>query len=256
MSFFSFQDIIACITGIMVLVTLLLALELCTRKQERGPDAELVNTLREVVAAAKAQKQQVYSDLEDGNRALARLAGGRTVTRGQVANARKTVHGLEVANKTLDRDIQQAVGQRDDANAALVVLTVEVAALGDEVKREQEILERLLRQTPVTIIRQSGSTKKALWVECGVDQVVVGEVPKTGPDAMLAKRIDGFRGQDAYQEFLAWAKGRDRTTEYFVLLIRPESVSRWKPTAEWILQNGFKIGWDIWPAGMSLFANP
>ena len=105
MSFFSFQDIIACITGIMVLITMLLALELATRKPARGKEeSELAGAVRD----ARGRLAGLQEEFDDAEEMINDRSGRPIITRERVEAKKKGVVSLTDANSTVVKQLEHS----------------------------------------------------------------------------------------------------------------------------------------------------
>src|SRR5687768_7345021 len=76
-SLFSFQDIITCVSGIIILITLMLVLELVQRRQ-RSPQVRtqaIASQLRTSIASAKAEVTKLKAALAKDSSRLEERAG-------------------------------------------------------------------------------------------------------------------------------------------------------------------------------------
>jgi hypothetical protein len=247
MSFFSFQDVVACTTGIMVLITLLMALELIDRQEARSaPASEAaaatdITALQATVAELQRERDELKRQIEDGRAALEMLASGAVITPEQLKALEEKLRALERGVAEMAADIKRATPRRDQAVA-------EIQQLEQAVARQQKERDRIaaaLRGPP-----RLASGKSALYVECAAGSIVVGQFT---PDAGLA-RLKQFDGATALQDFLAWAASRSREKEYFGLLVRPQGVDFFLPIVSNLEGRGFELGWGVCLPDMKLFA--
>jgi hypothetical protein len=169
-SLFSFQDIISCVMGIMILVTLILALEVID-----GGEAKQVSDVQDRIAANRAIISQLQVEIDRMRAALqeaatvadgvigvdpVKLAEDAQVLREQVAKLEKqlaeqqstgsalqqeiTKTNQELAAKTVEKD-RQAVAQQREAAAAesrlKTILQSDVVVFRDPPKRTFLIIE-------------------------------------------------------------------------------------------------------------------
>ncbi len=251
MSFFSFQDIVACTTGIMILVTLMLVLELVTRTEGRetprppSDDGAPDGTLE----AAERERDELLRGIADAKASLGALTEGPTVTAKQLAALLDALERLRRANEQAATDLVSGRLERDGAEQHVARLLDKVAALEQRVADLEDQIERERKKTRVTLLRGEGSTKTPLFVECGAKGLAVARIPEEG----IAEDVRTFAALDPIPEFLEWAGTRPADREQFVLLVRPDAVDRFRALERALRESGFDVGWDVWPSGRSLF---
>jgi len=251
MTFFSFQDIIACTTGIMVLITLLLALELITRTPEapQSTSPDKIQELQEAVEAAERDAARLKAAVEDKAQTVKDLAGGKKVTRLLVEDMKKRAEArrknLEQAKADVGRlalALRRLKGQREKQAAQ----KKEADEKLKEARRKLAKAERSRRT-----VLEGDQSKTPLLVEVSATEIAVGKVP-FGAQAE-AQEVVRFSGPSPTAKFLSWIRQRSHTSEYFVLLMRSEGVKYFEPLVEKIRAAGFQVGWDVWPPGKELF---
>ena len=255
MSFFAFQDIIACTTGIMVLLTLMLVMELLTRTLGATDAAEAVEApvdLTKAVAKAVTEQEQLQRKFEANAELLERLSSGPVVTEGQITELERKVRDHEEAIKLVRSRMDEAKGELEEIGGVLARTEQEVEELESKTAAWAEELARRRRETPVTVVDKSGDDAKPLFVECGAGLYVVARIPQEGPDTWVPREVVRFEGADAKDRFLVWARRRDPGAEKFVLLMRPEAAGDWDEVRESLKGKGFSVGWDAWPVEKQL----
>lgn len=247
MSFFSFQDIVACTTGIMVLLTLLLMMELLTRSLE-VPPYPTQESLRDAVEEARKRKDHLQRVLEDGRHALNLLGQGKTITRSDIADLEAAIQKVRDAIAVLSTTLAEGTKEEHLIRQGLSAARQDIEKLAQQIKDLERELKRL--QDRATVIRLEGKRgdKIALFVECSRDQCVVATIRQEAHQKGVAEEVKRFTGADCYTKFLGWAQTRNPAREYFVLLIRPTTADRWKPLVNTLRSRLFDAGWDVWPS--------
>lgn len=240
-SLFAFQDIITSVTGIMVLLTLMLTLELLHRK-ETSPAVrtEVVNTrlrsavgenrreierLRQLLAAERAEilsvaefdPQSVAQQLADLQELTEDLEGNLTELGGEQA---ETARQRNAVLAEQDR--------REDDAQTLEQLLEEIRTQRDQMARMQ--------QSNRTIYNAAEGADKAAWlVEVSNDGLQTAPVGR----AAVPQRFVSVT------EFRQWITARDAQREYFVLLVKPQGVARFQAALETLQQFNFDVGFDL-----------
>ena len=79
-------------------------------------------------------------------------------------------------------------------------------------------------------------TAKTPWlVEITGESIIVAKTGVTGPPATLAT-VGAFK---------TWAQQRDKSRDYFVLLIKPDGIANYEGVRTSLSQMGFFIGFDL-----------
>lgn len=255
MSFFSFQDIIACVTGIMLLVTLLLAMELLTRK-EGGSEYPAVDieSLIDKLQALQQRLNAFEQRIAARRQRLNSLVQGKTITPEEVIAIERSLRVLKNSNTAAGERVAKLEGRygilKSEAKGAKRTedgLKTAIAAANRNIQEEAD-------KRRITLIVGKATGKKPLFVECSAGQIVVGErTPGTGVANML-KEFPG-EGKDPMIRFVNWATANGRAKEkvQYVVLVRPDGLQRFEPIAGTLLNEGYLVGWDVWPATRTLF---
>ena len=127
-SFFSFQDIIASVTGIMLLVTLLLSMELMTRTeggQAQVPEVD-VEGLAQRLQEAKARRERLQATLADLQGRLDKIVKGTTITREELAGLRTRIGALRQNNDATEGRVRKLLAEHDEMAGKIEQATKEL----------------------------------------------------------------------------------------------------------------------------------
>lgn len=238
---FSFQDIITSVTGIMILVTLLMSVELIQRRQKSSaapvtgrdtPQAATTEQLTREIAELNAR-------LESGRRSLGQFSG--TIP-GQIQEQGRDLDGLV-------RQLQQEAAQlqvREDKTRRSRDEALQVASRQEndlrETKERIAKLEKTVREvsseTRVVYNAVPGANKQAWLVELTETQIVAAAMEKSEKPRV-------FAGAMREADFRAWAATRDKNREYFVLLVKPSTIAVFEETRSGLRDLGFDLGYDL-----------
>jgi len=243
-SLFAFQDIITSVTGIMILVTLILAVELIQRVQQSpsGRTQQIVADMQqtvEMVDQLESRIAELQDQLEQGASRIGEVAGfdprgvEADVSNMEQINSEMSAEmdqlAAELANVLQDReDIEQQAEQHaDDPQRIREML--------EEIQRKKQELERLRSENIVIFNPTEGDAKTPWLVEITADKVIAA---KAGENAAPTQWAD-------VEQFAAWAHGRDNTAEYFVLLVKPGGVETFSKARAYLKQLRFDVGYDL-----------
>lgn len=261
-SFFAFQDIITSVSGILILVTLILATELDRPSSQSSPDADpklerdLSETLRQqlevdarnrnlqgLLAAAEtapatekieADIKQLQSQLAEEKRKHAALADQLAASQSAI-EARDRILGLT----SIKEQIQQAK-----------LDTESIKRQETKVRAEAPRLEQIIASVQSTILKLHGRDGK-LWLipdqSSTAKEPVLVMVSKSGirierfdhPDEV--KTFDDSNARTAFRDYLSKAKSTD---QYFVFLVRPSGIPQFERLVKLARAENFDVGFD------------
>ncbi len=236
-SLFSFQDIITAVTGIMILVTLILALELIQRIKVSPPrkTAELSDELD----AMSSQIAEIKEELAQSQAKTAELAG---FDANRVHQQLQNLHELNLAlNGELaksERERQAARERRQEAEKEKQQRAGDpktLRALVAEAQKKQEALQKLKRSNQVIFNAVPGESKSPWLAELSASQILAAPIGRRS-------RPERFGSPS---EFIGWARQRQRDAEYFVLMIKPSGVRVFPEVLHSLQGLGFDIGFDL-----------
>lgn len=253
-SLFAFQDIITSVTGVMVLMTLLMAVELLQRpfreaEAAAAPQAEdLPARLEEVAAEVEAMRTKLaakQTELADSagmspaqlRQALAAVQADRASLAERLAQQRNSQAVLDAAKaKAAGAAPQRAAHQAEEGR--LQRKAVELAAALEDLKRSKRLVFRA----------DSNSDKQAWLVEVDSHGARVGPIGRSAPPAT-------FHHQDPAavdKAFTAWVRNQDRRTTAFVLFIKPSGVEAADLLEKSLKGAGYTIGLDLLAEDMTV----
>jgi hypothetical protein len=253
-SLFSFQDIITSVAGIIILMTLMLAMELLQRKLSGTPSdvSVLVAPLRQQLAAATQERERLKTRLEqqaaDAQQLVA--ASPQRLEQEQAA-AEELARRLEQELQALTPQEQEAkrrVEQARSADAAQIAERQRLAELREKIQEQKDETQRLRQQNRIIYNPAPGNSKAAWLVDLSADRLQAAALGKTAPPQVFA----GVSATARIRSFLEWAKLRDAGREYFVLLVRPSAVTAFDEVYKELRAAGFDIGFDCIAADVSV----
>src|SRR5487761_1186232 len=246
-SLFSFQDIITSVTGIMILVTLLMALDLSQRVVEspRVQTAVVSKQLEAVVSRADEEIRQLEAQLAGRDAALQQVAAyDRRRLLAESDEVKRHVEQLEAETIKLASQAEDAQKRQAQIEARGVAKEEDVE-LVQELTRKIADLERQiekLRSTNRIVNNPAQGTSKAAWlVELTDTAIQAAPMGRAARPTVFA----GASNQETVNAFRQWATDRDRGSEYFVLLIKPSGIDLFDQLREELTDLGFDLGFDV-----------
>ncbi|MFP4224222.1 MAG: hypothetical protein ACLFVN_09125 [Phycisphaeraceae bacterium] len=247
-SLFAFQDIIAAVTGVTLIITLLLVLLLIEREPEAPNELRPVQT----AAAGTADLRETRDELARQVRQLERRTQAAAQTRSptptelmrgeeRIAQYRDVLPRLEAE---VARHRERTRELLDQARELQAKRREREEALAEAEKRLEEA-----RSPRVTLLAGERHDQTPLFLEISEDELRVGRID----DDRRPRQLRAFAAGAVEQQCLAWAQQRDPSQVYFVLLVHGEVVERFYRLRSQIESMGFKVGWDLQKPGERLF---
>lgn len=244
-SLFSFQDIITSVTGVIILVTLLLAVELIKRPPvDASKTQDRANDELQSQIAALDEEQAVLKKVVREDAEFLRESAALSL-----ADLEQTQREAALQVDEMENSIQAIAGSLDDAierrarveselsnveNESLAQLHAKNAALTSELD--------IVKSSNQVVYNQSRSEGKSPWlVDLQANRI---RVLKPG-DAEVTFDFKDFSEADRVHSFVEWAATRDPKKDYFVLLVRPESIGAYQAVYEKVNELKYELGFDL-----------
>ncbi len=258
MSFFAFQDIITSVSGILILVTLILATELDRPTVPTAPvvDPELASKLAEIL------RQQ--SDVDAQNRNLQalfaspspeKLEADIASLRLQLAEVKKK-HGDIALQLALNLSANEAKDQSlglNDLKAQIEQIIQEAKAIAVEeakIRGEMARLEQKVSNLQAKLLKlrenegqlwlipdKSATTKEPILAVISGNGAKVERFdhPEQGKD---------FNESSARREFASYLEASNPLNQYIVFLIKPSGIELFERLVKMARDKGFEVGFD------------
>jgi hypothetical protein len=244
LSLFSFQDIMACLTGILILVSLLLAIDGLADEVQATPgqaaDAEPADP--EPLEELRARVGSLRRELEARRSRTAVSATDVSVAESRAARVAAESAEAELRARTVRDELERLERERKDAAEEAVRLRAELEAARSAAK-EQAIRERVrFRPGP-----EDG--KQPVFVEVAPAWLAVGEL---GPDRIL-RRVERIEGADAEARLGTVLAGRGPGVAFAVLVIHEQAIPRFEALRDRLARRGYQVGWQLWDSSAGGF---
>jgi len=244
---FSFQDLICSISGIMILVALLMALDLVSRKAETpaaatAQDASTAEADRKI-AAMTQEREGLEKDLARGQRVVADLQG-KDPKRIAIELKAKETEQERLARELADRRarLEELEKMGKTAEQQKEKLSAEVAKLNEEMdklNRQRKDLEAV----PRVVIAPPGQLRKTpILAVCsgkGIETSTLG-----GERAVKSFGAPGADPEALARDFMQWATSRNRDQEFFFLLVKPSAAPYARQLIVLLRERRFEVGYD------------
>lgn len=257
MSLLAFQDIITAVTGIVIVMVLLLALELTERDSSAGDPAAVTSSDAVPLPELQAELESVQAEinrLEEVSRQAAGLAGDLAEI--SPTELDRVIRQLSEKQEQLKRDLRQAertareLEQQEQENqpqqreaarlqAELEQLRRNIASLEQELEEEQAA-ERPLYSLP------GGFQKKGWLVVVEQKQIQTAPIGREArpitfsqPDSILSLESDSVK------QILNWIRTEGQSGSYFLLLVRPDGATVFDDLESELIKQKISFGFDV-----------
>jgi DNA repair exonuclease SbcCD ATPase subunit len=251
LSLFSFQDIITSVTGIMVLITLLLAVELSQRRPiEPAQDtSNITSQLQNELSDLQKQIQALKLEYQNQQQQLSQVAG---ISAEKLEAQRKE---LEMSQSTLETELQKLEQQQSKQQSELRRLQAknpdhlakqqEHERIRKQLEQDQAKLEELKNSRRI-IFRSGNSNGKPVWLLDVREQVCLA-APLNQQNS-----IQTFQANDTTElvsKLTTWLlSDASMKQAHLVLMIRPNGIKAADKMQILLRKQGISYGFDLLPA--------
>lgn len=263
-SFFSFQDIITSITGILFLVVLLLLLLLFeTDRSAPVPDsavsepiADLRKTLRNLqtqISEQEAETESFRKQIEElRNFPPARLEAEREELLSAIRRETEETAALRADSKKLEERLPLLEERREQLEFRSTRLARQLARLQSQLEEQETVLhrEQLSRERREKLIRYSvrgNFPKQPRIIECGPKDFRAGS-PESATPALILPASTPTERIRAVDEILKWAGTHDPSQVFFFLLAKPSAFAVTEELADRLSRAGYDRGREVMPS--------
>ena len=238
LSLFSFQDIMACLTGILILVALLIAMDGLTDEMEATPGKSGVPN-PEVAAARIPVLREQIAILQ---RSIDDRKGGRDVTKAEVDL-------LDYSIKDKAMLVERARKRLADTDAEMKRITAEQAAATQQIEELRERIVAATRAAEAQVLRERVKfrpgikfSKAPVFVEPMTSGVVLGELDATRTPVRIAELKD----PNADARIVGELAKRLPDTSYIVFVVHEDAIQRFETLRNALIRRGYEVGWQLW----------
>jgi len=248
------------VTGVLIVISLLLAIEIDRQPNEASPtgvsgdtdapiasQAELSEVLDQLVRAetelellrASEQSKVSESELEASiarlEEEVARLMSKSSVQRGSEEGADKELLAKGVAIVSITSEIEELRKKLEEAAGVVSEQAPQLRDLEAKVKQaEASVAAARLKGLKVRLVpEQSDTTKEPIIVDLSRTRAVVMRFDS--PKPITAANLP---------EFYRIIERFEPTKQYFVLFVRPSGAGRFEQIRQAIVNSGFEVGYD------------
>jgi hypothetical protein len=180
MSFFSFQDIMACVTGIMILVTLMLALDPLSNRPMVSPTPSVPSDVVERLRAAQQRSEGAAEAVAKARELLEQSSAEERVTGRQLEKLQQLRQSEQAKLTAAKRQLESGAAKLQKARSEVQLVTQEARLAEERAKGLRKEVVDLDMQSRVK--RQSGPQEplQPVLIEVRPDGIAVGTLDDRG----------------------------------------------------------------------------
>lgn len=250
LSLFSFQDIMACLTGILILIALLLAIDGLSDEMQATPGK--AGNPEQAAAAAKAQEDaadripELQRRIEELRKELEQRRAGRPVTEEEARIVETRAAQLEAGRRQVERRLTES---REELERMLR----DLASVDQRTKESRDRVAAAERDARSERLRQrirfrpgDEFAKAPVFVEPMADGIVIGELDGSKTPAIVADLRDPGADERARRVLRKF----DPASDYVVFVVHEDAIPRFVAMRRQFA--GWTIGWQLWDGAGSM----
>lgn len=264
-SFFSFQDIIMSVVGIMILIALILILKLIAQTtQAAAPSLDITElqhrlavirlTLQEFqedIAKLQSMKAGAYAWVPTQEEMDAAQTSAQRMEAEVVAMASRLKTAQEQKEKLKLDPMIQEITQAESRIAALQAARQDLIQQSETFKEEERELQTeavpLRKKTRELDAALNAQVVQQLKVKVPVQQDKTAFILLYGNGVIDVLPTKGtprtsFRSRSAFEQ---WIEKRNKSTEYFVVYVRPSRFGEHEKMVQDLKGKGFEVGLQV-----------
>lgn len=224
----------AAVTGVMIVTTLLMVIDLLTRSVAAVASAA-------EPAAETARERDTPTEADRVLEALTAEAARQVVTPAQREALQAEAEQLQTLMAELERWTIAYRSEAERLEREQVQKAANAKALAEAIAETQLRID-IARATPrVTLLEGDATGKPVWWVRLTGNRVTAAPLSRLGEplDLVTPSEWNDLAG------FLSDAETIDPAARAWVLLVDPDGVNQFHRAQEQLRQRGFDVGWDL-----------
>jgi hypothetical protein len=240
-SLFSFQDIITSVMGVIIMITLFLAVELVNRKENSPPimTSKITNDIDDTVASSEAEINTLKAELEDYRKKMGQLS---KINIGEIDAQLREMKKFTAELGTEEAKTEQAKHEAGIRKAAAEEAeekskdeSKNIGTLLEEIAAMEAKLDKMKKSNQRFFIPAGGASKTPWLVEIRNQHIYAAQAGKRAPP-------QDFQSVDQLRQFAAQ---HDHNSEYFVIFVDQSSVDTFRQLRRILQQLQFDVGYDL-----------
>jgi hypothetical protein len=246
LSLFSFQDIMACLTGVLILVALLLALdgladEVQVTPSKGGAASETDSSFRERIAILE--------------REIALRKGGNDPADGEIDVLEERVRQLALDQDRTKAELNRATDSLRERKTTLEALSNRATVLRKQREDARSAARAAAMRARVDVRPSAKSGKAPVIVELSRARIDVGALDQENvPVRRQALPSKGGSPDLAGLERLL--VDRPASTHYLMFVVHEDAAALLGQMIEWARARSYERGWQVWADPATSFFDP
>ncbi len=239
LSLFSFQDIMACLTGILIMVSLLLAFDGLSDAMQAVPGK----------AAPHADDAAQGARAVELNQRIAILRRTIDERKGGIDVSKQEADLLDDRVRQLAQQAERTKERVAELDAELARLRSEDAKVGSERRALEERLSRARQSRQAQAMRDrvrfrpgQQYSKAPIFLETTANALILGELDASRTPLFLAK----LTGPDAQQRLIGALGAHTPDNSYIVFVVHQDAIARFEALRDGLFRRGYEVGWQLW----------
>ena len=240
-SLFSFQDIITSVTGVMILLTLLLAMELVEKVESSPPvqTHQITEELRARIDTVKNQVTELKNRIGQSNQEVVNLVNTSDESiESEVAELENTLDLLQDKSEKVHdsrKNLDHTKSQLEKAEISKVEIDSEIAALEKKIQDLKSRINRVNQGLVVLLEPRQGDIRAPWVIEVFQSRIIVSSIK-------FKTNSTEFKG---IYELERWLKAQNSSRLYFFLIGHRGGFELLQKTRTSLTANGFDYGMDL-----------
>lgn len=243
-SLFAFQDIITCVMGIMLLLTLMLSLQI-----EEAPGAQMASKVNDRAKTLEAESRRLLNEIDEMELQLsiqlASLNSGAMLDPALLSQSRdRAVREAIAAQQESARVSEIVVSSRkqlEDIRLRFAELSQveEESATLDEIRRKRHEELEDIRSGRKRVYNGHESNSKSCWL-IEMSSPVDIRIAKMGNEES-STQLQGI------EELIEWVETQQKEDTALMLLVKPDAANSLEPLSKALSGKKLPFGFDLLP---------
>ncbi|WDI43737.1 hypothetical protein [Bremerella sp. P1] len=239
-------------SGIIIVMVLLLSLELVERPEQDSQriTSSVATDVESAITEAEAELETLQGSVQELNTLISNIAEtSPSELQNEIDSLRrridekeqglKQLHAQEEQLKEEKKDVLVQQFDRKDEREELDKVTRELADLQTQLEQERDE-DRLVFTLP------KGSKKSGWLVVVDSGRIDTAPIGRESRPIRFTSSSSGFLGTDtAVNQFMEWARDRNASSSYFLVLVRPSGASAFDQLESRLSLSGIQFGFDL-----------
>jgi len=246
----AFQDIIMSVSGILIVLVLLLALEI-TDEPPPATSAPSVSPLQlsMTVNAARSERQQLEESLRRAD-LLAKEAARQSPAqiRDQIASLESEIERLFAENIELRAKAEQLRNEElktKDNESRTKPIHDELAALEAAAANLKREIEDIRKDDRPVFTLPKGFKKDGWLAVIEKNRILIAPIGRRATPLLFEDQAGLLASESAADRFLAWTRKEASRESYFLLIVRPDGANDFEEITDSFRGRDVAFGYDV-----------